>query len=142
MVTRTHPGPTAPRTGRSPWATAGSWSAQPPGVAYPSDSNKIGHNRFLTVDYSTPGQIVIFNRQGKTLWRFAPTGKNALDHPSLALPLPNGDIVCNDDYNHRLIVVNPRTNKIVWQYGHTRGAGNKPGYLDNPDGIDLAPRIR
>ncbi len=66
-------------------------------------------------------------------------GKDQLDHPSLALPLPNGDIVCNDDYNHRVIVVDPRTNKIVWQYGHTGVAGRKPGYLDNPDGLDLVP---
>ncbi len=115
------------------------WSTHPPGVLYPSDSNKIGKNRFLTVDYSNPGQIVIFNRHGHALWRFKPTGSNALDHPSLALPLPNGDIICNDDYNHRVIVVDPHTNKIVWQYGHTGVSGKRPGFLDNPDGLDLVP---
>ena len=25
----------------------------------------------------------------------------------------------NDDYNDRVIVVDPQTNRIVWQYGHT-----------------------
>ena len=80
-----------------------------------------------------------FNRRGKLLWRYAPTGGQALDHPSLALPLPNGDIVCTDDYNDRVIVVDPRTNKVVWQYGHTGVAGRRPGYLDNPDGVDLVP---
>ena len=115
------------------------WSTHPPDVLYPSDSNRIGRNRFLTVDYSSPGQIVIFNRRGHVLWRYAPSGSRAMDHPSLALPLPNGDLICNDDYNHRVIVVDPRTNRVVWQYGHTGVSGRKAGYLDNPDGLDLAP---
>ena len=115
------------------------WSVNPPGVLYPSDSNEIGPDRYMTVDYSSPGQIVIFNSAGKALWRFDPTGANALNHPSLALPLPNGDILCNDDWNDRVIVVDPRTNKIVWQYGHTGVPGTAPGYLNIPDGVDLVP---
>ena len=27
----------------------------------------------------------------------------------------------------------------MWQYGHTGRAGSKPGYLHDPDGVDLAP---
>lgn len=115
------------------------WSTHPPGVLYPSDSNRVGPNRYLTVDYSDFGQIVMFDRSGRLLWRFAPQGRQRLDHPSLALPLPNGDVVCNDDRNHRVIVVDPHTHKIVWQYGHTGTSGRKPGYLDNPDGLDLVP---
>ena len=45
-------------------------------------------------------------------------GAAALNHPSLALPLPNGNILVNDDYNDRVIVISPKTNRIVWQYGH------------------------
>ena len=115
------------------------WSAHPAGIAYPSDSNEIRPGRYLTVDYSRPGQILIFDRHGRALWRYKPLGAEALDHPSLALPLPNGDIVCNDDANHRVIVVDPRTNAIVWQYGHTGVPGAAPGFLDNPDGVDLVP---
>lgn len=115
------------------------WSAHPPGVAYPSDSNQVGRNRYLTVDYSTPGQVVIFTRAGRALWRYRGHGRDVLNHPSLALPLPNGDIILNDDFNHRVIVVDPRTNRIVWQYGHTGHRGRAPGYLDNPDGLDLVP---
>ena len=116
-----------------------SWSAHPPGVAYPSDANEISPGRYLVADYSTPGQIVIFDRAGRLIWRFAPTGAEALNHPSLALSLPNGDILVNDDYNDRVIVVDPRTNHIVWQYGHTGVPGSTAGYLSNPDGVDLAP---
>ncbi|MGH8888742.1 MAG: PQQ-binding-like beta-propeller repeat protein [Acidothermaceae bacterium] len=115
------------------------WSAHPAGIAYPSDSNEISPGRYLTVDYSKPGQILIFDQNGQPLWRFKPSGAQAMNHPSLALPLPNGDIVCNDDANHRVIVVDPRTNAIVWQYGVTHVAGSAPGYLDNPDGVDLVP---
>jgi DNA-binding beta-propeller fold protein YncE len=110
------------------------WSVHPPGVAYPSDSNEIYPGRYLTVDYSTAGQVVEFDSHGRLLWRFG-----GLNHPSLALPLPNGDILINDDYNDRVIVIDPATHRIVWQYGHTGVPGRAPGYLHDPDGVDLTP---
>ena len=112
---------------------------RPPGVRYPSDTNEIAPGRYLTADYSKPGQLVIFDGAGKALWRYKPEGADALDRPSLALALPNGHVIANDDYNHRIIVVNPKTNKIVWQYGETRRPGREPGRLNIPDGVDLAP---
>lgn len=115
------------------------WSVHPPGVAYPSDANQIGHGRYIVADYSYPGQIVIFDRAGRTLWRFRPSGARALNHPSLALPLPGGNILVNDDYNNRVIVIDKNTKHIVWQYGHTGVPGSLAGYLNNPDGVDLAP---
>jgi hypothetical protein len=78
--------------------------------------------------------VVEFDSHGHLLWRFG-----GLNHPSLALPLPNGDILVNDDYNDRVIVIDPVTNKIVWQYGHTGVPGTAPGYLNDPDGVDLTP---
>ncbi|HWF41214.1 MAG TPA: hypothetical protein VN683_03915 [Acidothermaceae bacterium] len=115
------------------------WTTHPPHVRYPSDTNEIGPNKYLTVDYSSPGQVVVFNQAGQTLWHYAPTGSNRLNHPSLALPLPNGDILLNDDLNDRVIVVDPRTNTVVWQYGHTAVRGIAAGYLNIPDGVDLVP---
>jgi DNA-binding beta-propeller fold protein YncE len=116
-----------------------SMETHPPGVSYPSDTNEVSAGVYLTVDYSNPGQIETFNSQGQLLWRFKPTGAQAMNMPSLALPLPNGDILCNDDYNDRVIVVDPTTNTIVWQYGHTGQAGTAAGYLNDPDGVDVAP---
>jgi DNA-binding beta-propeller fold protein YncE len=110
------------------------WSANPPGVLYPSDTNEVYPGRYLTVDYSDPGQIVEFTSSGRLLWRMG-----GFNQPSLALPLPNGDILLNDDYNHRVCVVDPATNRILWQYGHTGVAGHAPGYLNDPDGVDLVP---
>lgn len=111
----------------------------PPGFSYPSDTNEVRPGVFLTVDYAQPGTIMELTATGKVLWRFSPTGPDELNHPSLALPLPNGDVFANDDYNDRVIVVDPHTNRIVWQYGHTGVPGTAPGYLDIPDGVDLAP---
>ncbi len=117
------------------------WSTHPPGVAYPSDTNEVSPGTYLTVDYSTPGQIVEFNQQGQLLWRYGPSrGPGMLNQPSLCEPVPtNGDILCNDDANDRVIVVDPHTNRIVWQYGHTGVEGTSPGYLSGPDGVDLVP---
>jgi hypothetical protein len=115
------------------------WSTHPPGFTYPSDSNEIRPGVFLSVNYQKPGAVETFNQQGQLLWRYAPTGANALNQPSIALPLPNGDILMTDDWNHRVIVVDPHTNQVVWQYGHTGVPGTAPGYLDKPDGVDLAP---
>ena len=95
--------------------------------------------RYLVADYSDPGQVVIFTRTGRLVWRYRPAGAAALNHPSLALPLPNGNILVNDDRNDRVIVISPKTNRIVWQYGHDSAPGRAAGYLDNPDGVDLAP---
>ena len=111
-----------------------SWSASPQGVYYPSDSNELYPGRYLTADYSSPGQIVEFTASGHVAWRMG-----GFNQPSLALPLPNGDILLNDDFNHRVCVVDPAAHRIVWQYGHTGRSGHGPGYLNDPDGVDLVP---
>lgn len=111
----------------------------PPGFSYPSDTNEVRPGVFLSVDYTNPGAIETFTATGQLLWRYEPTGADALNQPSLALPLPNGDVLANDDKNQRVIVIDPHINRIVWQYGHTHEPGTGPGYLSNPDGVDLAP---
>jgi outer membrane protein assembly factor BamB len=111
----------------------------PPGFTYPSDTNEVRPGLFLSADYTNPGAIETFTTEGALRWRYEPSGAQALDQPSLALPLPNGDILANDDKNDRVIVIDPRTNRIVWQYGHTGVPGSGEGFLSNPDGVDLAP---
>jgi hypothetical protein len=111
----------------------------PPGFSYPSDTNELRPGLFLSADYTDPGAIETFTGDGRLRWRYAPRGAGSLNRPSLALPLPNGDILANDDKNDRVIVIDPRTNRVVWQYGHTGVPGRGPGFLSNPDGVDLAP---
>jgi hypothetical protein len=50
--------------------------------------------------------------------------------------LPNGLVAVNDDYRHRVVLIDPATNRIVWQYG-TGAPGSGPGQLSSPDGLDL-----
>jgi len=115
------------------------YATHPPGFTYPSDSNEVRPGLFLSADYTDPGALETFTSSGRLRWRYEPSGAMALDQPSLALPLPNGDILANDDKNDRVIVVEPRTDTIVWQYGHTHTPGSGEGFLSNPDGVDLAP---
>lgn len=115
------------------------WSVRSP-VAYPSDAQLLPNGRILVASFTIPGKIVELTRSGGVTWSFgASSGPNELAKPSLAMRLPNGLIAANDDYNQRVIVIDPRRNKIVWQYGHTGVAGSAPGYLNKPDGIDLLP---
>jgi hypothetical protein len=109
-------------------------------VSYPSDPQPLPGGRILLTDYANPGSILIIDNQGKLLWRFRRLeGYGRLDHPSLAMALPNGNIAVNDDYRHRVVVIDPRINQIVWQYGHTDIPGTAPGYLNTPDGMDFVP---
>jgi DNA-binding beta-propeller fold protein YncE len=116
-----------------------SWSAQLPDVTYLYESNEVGPDRYVTVDHALPGQVLMFDHTGRVLWRYAPTGSQTLNMPALATPLPNGDFMVSDKANHRLIVVDPRTNRVVWQYGHGKVAGSAPGFLNKPTGADLYP---
>ncbi|HEX3686973.1 MAG TPA: hypothetical protein VHU60_05260 [Gaiellaceae bacterium] len=115
------------------------WSIRSP-VPYPSDAQLLPNGRVLVASFSTPGRIVIVDRSGRVTWSFgSASGPNRLAKPSLAVRWPNGLIAANDDYNHRVIVIDPGTKKIVWQYGHTGVSGTRPGYLSKPDGLDLLP---
>jgi N-acetylneuraminic acid mutarotase len=113
------------------------WSVQLP-IEYPSDPQQLGPDRYLVADYTRPGGIYEFNRAGKILWSYHPSsGSGMLNHPSLAERLPGGTIAVNDDYRDRVVIIDPRTRKIVWQYGHTGEPGTGPGHLHIPDGFDL-----
>ena len=58
-----------------------------------------------------------------------------------AMALPNGNVAVNDDYRQRVVVIDPHTNRIVWQYGHIDRAGTAAGYLNTPDGMDFIPAV-
>jgi outer membrane protein assembly factor BamB len=115
------------------------WSVPSP-VSYPSDAQLLPNGRILVCAFTDPGRIVELTRSGTVTWSFGSTsGPNMLDKPSLAVRLPNGMIAANDDYGDRVILIDPRSRQIVWQYGHTGIASSAPGYLSKPDGIDFLP---
>ena len=116
------------------------WTVRAPRIKYPSDAQMLANGNVLLVDYSRPGQILIMTQQGRPVWRYAPrSGPAMLDHPSLAIELSNGLIAVNDDFRHRVIVIDPKTDNIVWQYGINDRRGRTDGLLFIPDGIDSRP---
>ena len=115
------------------------WSLQAPGVQYPSDAYPTKDGQVVMADYAKPGQVVIVDPATKKVtWQYkVKAGEDALNHPSLALELPNGNIIVNDDWRNRVVVIDRKSKKIVWQYGITDKAGHAPGLLFYPDGMDI-----
>lgn len=109
---------------------------------YPSDAQLLPNGNVLVVDYWNPGTLIVVNpTTGNLVYRFGPTtGQGKLNHPSLAVALPDGTFIVNDDRRHRVVVIDPVADRIVWTYGHTGKAGTADGYLNTPDGVDL-PRL-
>ncbi|MBV8296286.1 MAG: hypothetical protein JO085_05570 [Acidimicrobiia bacterium] len=113
------------------------WSLKLP-LTYPSDPQQIGPDLYLIADYAKPGGLYEFTREGQITFSYSfPSGEQMLDHPSLTEELPNGLLCVNDDYRHRVVIIDPATKQIVWQYGVTDMAGTGPGQLNVPDGFDL-----
>lgn len=68
------------------------------------------------------------------------TGPRELHHPSLAELLPSVAFMLNDDYNDRMVAIDPLTGALVWQYGETGTPGTTAGMLNTPDGFDILGR--
>lgn len=116
------------------------WTVHLPTVDYPSDPQQLGSDLYLMCDYNPPGEgrVLEFTREGHVGWLYdAPSGDAMLKKPSLAERLPNGLIMVNDDYRDRVVVIDPATDSIVWQYGITDTPGTTPGMVSIPDGFDL-----
>jgi outer membrane protein assembly factor BamB len=113
------------------------WSFRAP-VGYPSDAQPTPRGTIILADYSSPGAILELTSDGAVLWeyRFPKGSAQALNHPSLAAELPNGNVITNDDFNHRVIVIAKPSKQIVWQYGVTGHLGAAAGELNIPDGLD------
>ena len=109
-------------------------------TSYPSDAQLLPDGNLLVAGFNTPGRVDILTPNGKVVWTYGPaSGAGSLDRPSLAVRWPNGMIAVTDDWHHRIVVIDPRTKRIVWQYGHFGVASTADGYLSKPDGLDLLP---
>ena len=117
----------------------GSWPGRPScRSATPRIPSRLGPDRYLIADYARPGQILEFNRAGHILYRYHPaSGPGSSTTPRLTELLPSGVFMVNDDYNDRMVAIDPATEALVWQYGVTGQAGTRAGQLNTPDGFDL-----
>ncbi len=109
-------------------------------LKYPSDPQLTQAGNFLVAEYEHPGKIIEISRQGSILWEFDGVGTTTLNKPSLAIELPNGNILSTDDFNHRVIVIDKQTKQIIWQYGVTGKPGDGGIQLNIPDGLDIIKR--
>jgi hypothetical protein len=110
-------------------------------TSYPSDAQLLANGDILVAGFNTPGRVDEITPKGRIVWTYQPTGRWSLDRPSLAVRWPNGMIAITDDWHHRVVVVNQRTKKVVWSYGHLNSPSSAPGYLNKPDGLDLLPAV-
>jgi hypothetical protein len=109
-------------------------------TSYPSDAQLLPNGHILVAGFDSPGRIDEITPNGRIVWTYGPrSGPGSLDRPSLAVRWPNGMIAATDDWHHRVVVIDPRTKRIVWQYGHDGVPSSAAGYLSKPDGLDLLP---
>jgi hypothetical protein len=115
------------------------WSVRTP-TTYPSDAQLLPGGNVLVAGFNIPGRVDIIRPDGRIVWSYHPSsGPGELNRPSLSVELPNGLIATTDDWNHRVVLIDRQTKRIVWQYGHKGVPGSGPGYLDKPDGLDFIP---
>ncbi|MGZ4353213.1 MAG: hypothetical protein ACXVZ4_06690 [Gaiellaceae bacterium] len=114
------------------------WTIRTP-TSYPSDAQLLPDGNVLVAGFNTPGRVDEITPAGKVVWTYAPSGYWSLDRPSLAVRWPNGNIAVTDDWHHRVVVVDPKTKRVVWSYGHLGSPSTAAGYLNKPDGLDLLP---
>ena len=113
---------------------------QVPGLSAPDDAYEYSKDKLIATSHTHPGVVEEFNTADKVTWTYDPTsGAGELDRPSLAEVLPDGDVLVCDSGNDRVVVIDPQTDTIIWQYGHTGKPGSKPGYLHTPDSAVLVP---
>lgn len=109
------------------------WSDRVP-VGYPSDAMAYPDGSVLLTDYSPVGAVLHIAADGKVIWRYSPRGAAQLDHPSIAIPLASNRIAICDDFNNRIVIVDPTTSTVVWQW-----SGGTTFRLLRPDGLDYRP---
>lgn len=79
------------------------------------------HSRILEV---TPNKQVVFEYFTNT-----DTGSNSAPLPTNAVQLANGSIGIADQFNNRVLIINP---KVDFQYGTINVTGNGPNQLNGP----------
>ncbi len=102
----------------------------PKAIVYPSDAMPVGPGLYALTSYTDPAGLYVVNQKGRIVWSYAPqTGPGSLNHASSINRLPNGNFLVSDDQNYRVIVIDPATHRIVWQYGQKGVSGTGPDQL-------------
>ena len=112
----------------------------------PYDASEYAPGKLIVTDRTHPGAVEELSAAtgsgttGKVIWSYSvKSGPGELKDPTLAIVLASGDVLVADSLNDRVIVIDPKTNKIVWQYGQTATPGSTAGFLHTPESVDLLP---
>jgi hypothetical protein len=110
------------------------------GLTSPYAANETPKGDYIATNYAHPGAVVEFDSSGNVIASYGPkSGSGELNFPTLAVVLSNGNWLVSDARNDRVIVVDPSSNQIVWQYGHTGKPGVGNGFLHTPDSAVPVP---
>lgn len=112
--------PASPRRSNIPWHASGPSSILPGDVLI-ADA---GSNRILLV-----------SPQKKIVWQYPKPGQpSALRDDDDVFFGPHFDeIITNQENNNVISIINFKSDKVVWNYGHPGVPGSRPGYLNTPD---------
>jgi DNA-binding beta-propeller fold protein YncE len=87
-------------------------------------------------------RILLVTPQKRIVWQFPAPGQPSplRDDDDVFFGPHFDEIITNEESNNTIAIVNFRTRKIVWTYGHPGVAGSAPGYLHTPDDAFLYDR--
>jgi outer membrane protein assembly factor BamB len=139
-------------------AACGSHPAAPPTRAVKSKPPVIGSahqtkpwhsqgtNPYLPGDVliadSHNNRILLVTPQKKIVWQFPPKGQASplVDDDDVFFGPHFDTIITNEEGYDTVAIVNFKTEKVIWQYGHPGVPGSAPGYLNTPDDAFLYDR--
>ena len=103
-------------------------------------------NKYLPYDVliadSANNRILLVTPQHKIVWQFPKPGQPSplYDDDDVFFGPHYDEIITNEESNNMIAILNFKTEKIVWTYGHRGVAGSAPGYLNTPDDAFLYDR--
>jgi hypothetical protein len=69
---------------------------------------------------------------------------NGVGSPNGDTPLSDGNLLASeingswvDEYNDRMVAIDPQTGALVWHHGETGVPGTTAGHLNTPNGFDI-----
>jgi hypothetical protein len=119
-----------------------------------NDAQRVGELTLMAGTGSPPGfepacpagcadnRVILVDRSGTIVWQYGKFGVTGAGHNELNTPvqntyLPSGDVLITDQGNQRVIEVEQRSKKIVWQYGTTGVSGIGIDQLNTPNSAEL-----
>ncbi len=105
-----------------------------------------GKNPYLPYDVliadSHNNRMLLVTPQKKIIWQFPKPGQASplYDDDDVFFGPRFDEIITNEENNNTVAIINFKSRKVVWTYGHPGQAGSAPGFLNTPDDAFLYDR--